>query len=39
MAAYGKLDILAVSIIGTALAFLHVTYRYGIGGEKSGKRR
>ena len=23
----------------TALAFLHVTYRYGIGGEKSGKRR
>lgn len=39
MAAYLKLDIVAVSIIGTAIAFLHITYRYGIGGAKNGKGR
>jgi mannose/fructose/N-acetylgalactosamine-specific phosphotransferase system component IIC len=37
MAAYLKLDIVVVSLIGTAIAFLHITYRYGIGGVKNGR--
>ncbi len=37
LAAYLKLDIIAVSIIGAAAAVLHVTYRYGLGGVKHGK--
>lgn len=36
LAAYLKLDIIAISIIGAAAAMLHVTYRYGIGGVKDG---
>ena len=39
MAAYLKLDIVAVSIMGTAFAFLLITYRYGMGGAKNGKGR
>ena len=39
MAAYLKLDIVAVSIMGTDIAFLHITYRYGMGGAKNGKGR
>lgn len=37
LAAYLKLDIIAISIIGVAMAFLHTTYRYGVGGNKNGK--
>lgn len=37
LAAYLKLDILAVSIFGIAAATLHVVYRYGTGGENGGR--
>ncbi len=37
LAAYLKLDIIAISIIGVAVAVLHVTYRFGLGGVKYGK--
>lgn len=37
LAAYLKLDIVAVSMMGTVIAFLHVMYRYGIGGNEHGQ--
>lgn len=39
LAAYLKLDMLAVSIIGAACAVLHVTYRYSSGGGNVGQDR
>lgn len=36
-AAYLKLDIVSISILGAATAVLHVVYRFGTGGENSGK--